>query len=147
MSYSITLTNSPPPAAREAILTPLIAFNNNLLGPANASTFALLLTDEGGATQGGLWARCYCQWLFIELLFVPEALRGQGLASTLIAQAEAEGLARGCHGAWIDTLNPDALRLYQAKGYGIFGELPDCPPGGARYFLRKRLSPCAPAGQ
>ncbi|MDD2706239.1 MAG: GNAT family N-acetyltransferase [Acidocella sp.] len=139
MSYSITLTDSPPPAAREAIIAPLAAFHENFLGPANASTFALLIEGKDGATLGGLWARCFYQWLFIELIFVPETLRGQGIASTLIAQAEAEGLARGCQGVWLDAFNPSALRLYQAKGFEIFGELPDCPPGSTRYFLRKRL--------
>ena len=43
--------------------------------------------------------------------------------------------------AWIDTLNPEALRLYQRLGYEIFGELKDYPVGGSRFFLQKKLKP------
>ena len=59
----------------------------------------------------------------------------------LLEAAETEAIARGCHGAWIDTFNPQALRAYQRQGYAIFGELPEFPIGRSRYFLQKKLSP------
>ena len=39
-------------------------------------------------TIGGLWGRSAYEWLFVELLFIPEELRGQGLGTTLLRQAE-----------------------------------------------------------
>ena len=147
MSYTVVLTNSPPPAARDAIVNPLVAFNSAVLGPPGASTFGVLIQNEDGTTLGGLWARTYYQWLFIELLYVPDAMRGQGLGGELLARAEAAALERGCVGAWLDTFNPDALRLYLAQGFEIFGELPSTPPSPKRYFLRKNLTPAAPPGQ
>ncbi len=36
---------------------------------------------------------------------------------------------RGCHGAYIDTFNPVALKVYQRQGYVPFGELADFPKG------------------
>jgi hypothetical protein len=48
---------------------------------------------------------------------------------------------RDCHSAWIDTLNPKALELYQRLGYEVFGELKDYPVGGSRFFLQKKLGP------
>ena len=74
---------------------------------------------------------------------MPEAFRGMGLATQLIALAEDEARNRGCHSVWIDTLNPKALRLYQRLGYEIFGELKDYPVGGSRFFLQKKLGPIA----
>jgi len=47
--------------------------------------------------------------------------------------------ARRCHGAYIDTFNPVALKVYRRAGYRPFGELPDFPKGRTRTFLRKAL--------
>jgi GNAT superfamily N-acetyltransferase len=90
---------------------------------------------------GGLCGRTAGGWLAINLLFVPEALRGMGLATQLIAMAEEEARRRGCHAAWLDTLNLMALPLYQRLGYEVFGELKDYPVGNNRFFLQKKLAP------
>jgi GNAT superfamily N-acetyltransferase len=90
---------------------------------------------------GGLCGRTSGGWLAINLLFVPDALRGMGLATQLIAMAEEEARRRGCHAAWLDTLNPMALPLYQRLGYEVFGELKDYPVGNNRFFLQKKFSP------
>ena len=81
----------------------------------------------------------------IETLFVPEAMRGQGVASELLALPEKEAQHRGCHGAWLDTLNPQARRLYERRGYASFGELQDLPKGHTLTFMQKALSPTGQA--
>ncbi|MNL72949.1 Acetyltransferase (GNAT) family protein [compost metagenome] len=73
------------------------------------------------------------------MLFIPEQLRGQGMAATLLQQAETEARRRGCRGAWIDTFNPQALKAYQRQGYEIFGELPAFVGERTRTFLKKAL--------
>jgi GNAT superfamily N-acetyltransferase len=103
---------------------------------------AIALHDPGSNEPvGGLLGRTNGGWLAIELIFVPEAFRGMGLATQLIAMAEDEARNRNCHSAWIDTLNPEALRLYLRLGYEVFGELKDYPVGGSRFFLQKKLGP------
>jgi hypothetical protein len=57
----------------------------------------------------------------------------------MLAAAEAEARARGCHGSYIDTFSPVALRVYQRAGYRPFGALPDFPKGRTRTFLQKPL--------
>ena len=89
---------------------------------------------------GGLLGRTAGGWLAIELIFVPEAFQGMGLATRLIAMAEEEARRRGCHSAWLDTLNPKAFTLYRRLGYEIFGELKDYPVGFSRFFLQKKLN-------
>jgi GNAT superfamily N-acetyltransferase len=86
---------------------------------------------------GGLYGRTGFRRLFVELLFVPEALRGQGLGGKLLQQAEAQAKARGCLGAWLDTFNAEARRFYERNGYRVFGEIADYPPGNTRFFLSK----------
>jgi GNAT superfamily N-acetyltransferase len=100
---------------------------------------ALLVRDDHGAIQGGLWGRTGRGWLFTELLGLPPALRGQGLGTTLIRRAEAEAGARGCVGAFLDTFSFQALPFYTALGYTKFAEIPDYPPGHTRFFLSRRL--------
>ncbi|WP_443726278.1 GNAT family N-acetyltransferase [Rhizobium mongolense] len=60
---------------REAILNPLLAFNDSKAGQDGYKPLAILLRDDEGGIQGGLWAKCYYDWLFVELLFVPEVMR------------------------------------------------------------------------
>ena len=80
------------------------------------------------------------QWLFVELLFIPEALRNQGIGTQLLRTAEDEAKARGCLGAWLDTFSPDACRFYVQHGYKVFGAIADYPPGNTRSFLSKQFS-------
>ncbi len=134
----MSVTADPDARERAALVAGLVGFHENLLGPAGAAPLAVLLHDADGALRGGLWGRSGHGWLFIELLFVQDAWRGRGLGGKLLDAAEAEAAARGCHGVWLDTMNPAALPFYLRHGYESFGELPDYPPGNRRVFLRKR---------
>ena len=141
MGYSITLTDANDPAIRNAIVGPLVAFNTQQTGLDDFRALALVITDDSGHTVGGLWGRTAFGWLFVELLFVPDSLRGQGLGRELMQRAEAEAITRGCHAAWLDTFEFQARGFYERLGYTCFGELNDYPPGFSRYFLRKMLTP------
>ena len=68
-------------------------------------------------------------------------IRGQGLGSKLMLQAENEAALRGCHSAWLDTHKFQARGFYEKLGYEIFGELSDYPTGYSRYFMKKALIP------
>ena len=54
-------------------------------------------------------------------------------------RAEDEARDRGCVGAHLDTYSFQARGFYEKQGHSVFGALPDCPPGHARFFLSKRL--------
>jgi GNAT superfamily N-acetyltransferase len=137
----IELAVSPSDVDLAAIGDCLVAFNAADVGPSGRQALTVLVRDCNGAVIGGLSGYTAWGWLFTQWLFVPDALRGQGLAGQLLARAEEEARARGCHGAWIDTFNPQALKAYQRQGYEIFGELPEFPKGRTRVFLKKHLMP------
>jgi nicotinamidase-related amidase/GNAT superfamily N-acetyltransferase len=125
---------------RKALSDGLLAFNEGLLGNPEIRRFTWSLRSDGAARPvGGLIGRTSYRWLFVELLFVPESLRGRGLGEKLLAMAEAEAKKRGAIGAWLDTFNPDARKFYEKRGYRLSGEVRDNPPGHARYFLTKRF--------
>ncbi len=142
----LDLTDAPVDADMAVIMSGLTGFNTADVGPPGRRPLAVLIRDDNGQIIGGTLGFTAWGWLFTQWLFVPEPLRGQGMAGRLLAEAEAEAIARGCHGAWIDTFNPQALRAYRRQGYEIFGELPDFPPGRSRAFLQKRLA-VAPVSQ
>jgi len=80
-SATISVLDNPSDADRRAILTPLDAFNTARAGNENYEPIAVVLRDETGDIVGGLWAQLYFDWAFIELLFVPESLRGAEFGS------------------------------------------------------------------
>lgn len=141
MNYHVELLAKPHKIVRQIILNGLSDFNRTALMPDLEIEDVAIVIRHGESREilGGLWGRTGWEWLTIEYVFVPEDLRGQGLATRLIAMAEDEAAARGCHSAWLDTLNRDALKLYERLGYERFGELTDFPKGGSRFFLQKKL--------
>ncbi|MBB4190869.1 GNAT superfamily N-acetyltransferase [Rhizobium aethiopicum] len=133
------LTASPSAVELAVITDALSAFNNSDVGPSDRQPLAVLIRDTDGKVTGGLSGFTAWGWLFTQMLYIPDTLRGTGIAGKILAKAEDEAKARGCRGAWIDTFNPQALRAYLRQGYEIFGELEDFPEGRTRSFLRKNL--------
>lgn len=140
MNVSINLSDEAQPEVREAILGPLLAYNAQKTGTSDYRPLILTARDESGRVVGGLWGRTALGWLFVELLFVPDTLRGQGIGAELMSRAENEAILRGCHSAWLDTFEFQARGFYERLGYSCFGELKDYPPGFARYFMKKPLN-------
>lgn len=144
MIYTIRATDAPDETIRQGIVDPLVAFNRQQSGRYDMRPLILAIEDPQGNVIGGLWGRTAYDWLFVELLVVPEALRGQGIGTDLMQRAEAEAVARGCHGAWLDTFEFQARGFYERLGYTCFGELGDFPIGSSRYFMKKALAAAQP---
>lgn len=122
-----------------AIRAALRSYNAEQIGETGrAGEIALLLRDEAGETVGGLTGRFAYGWLFIALLVVPKAGRGQGLGTRLMEQAEGIARDRGLAGIWTDTFAFQAPEFYRKLGYQQFGEIED-DAGHRRHFFVKRL--------
>ena len=122
-----------------AILAELKAYNTARFGASNWQELTISIRDDDGKVIGGLVGHTARGWLYTSLLFIPEEMRGKGLGPKLLALAEEEALKRGCKGAYIDTMNVDALSVYQACGYSIFGQIEDFGESGALTYLKKIL--------
>lgn len=101
--------------------------------------YSVLLKDEAGAVIGGLHGYQLFDWLFIQYVAVPVALKGQGLGTELMTRAEAWARDRGLAGMWLDTFAFQARPFYEGLGFSVFGTIEDHPRGSSRYFLHKRL--------
>lgn len=139
MTPPLTLSDTVPEAARDAILAGIKAHNDTLLGPTDRRDVFIPISAEDGSVDGGLVGYTGRGWLYVELLFVPERLRGQGMAARLLALAEEEARARGCIGAYIDTINPVACRTYERAGYSVFGRIENFTKGLDICWLIKRF--------
>lgn len=139
MSYALQEIEAPGSADRTAIAAPLLAYNLSKVPTLDVQPLVIALQDSQGQTVGGLWGETALDWLHIDLLAVPESMRGQDVGTALMQRAEAIARERGCVGAWLDTFAFQARGFYEKLGYAVFGEIPDHPVGGARYFLRKRF--------
>jgi GNAT superfamily N-acetyltransferase len=139
MFPKITLTDEPDAEALRTISRFITEFNQTASQrPNDFRALAVLLSDpESGETLGGLWGWTSFAFLHIDLLFIPESLRGKGLGRTMMLQAEAEAIQRGCNGAWLDTFSFQARGFYERLGYTVFGSIEDYPPGHSRFFLKK----------
>jgi GNAT superfamily N-acetyltransferase len=134
----LTVEEAPAAADRKLVDEALLAFNQPFL-PGRAKRVGIFIRDGEGKILAGLDAVIRAGWMFVDNLWVDASLRGQGVGRRLMARAEAEAVARGCHSAWLDTMSFQAPGFYGKLGYEIFATL-DYPPEHQRYFLRKRLT-------
>ncbi len=137
---TIEASNAPAEADRAAILGALSAFNADHGYPADMLPVAVLLKDGDGKTVGGLWGKTVYDWLFVEFLVVPDAMRGHDFGTRLMLEAEALAIERGCVGAWLTTFNFQARPFYEGLSYQVFGELEQSPRDCVRLFMRKKLA-------
>ena len=123
----------------EQIRAALTAFNEKAVGPDGHTALNIAKYDEKGEIIAGLLGGTYWGWLYIDILWVAEAHRKQGLGSKLLAEAEKQALQRGCHHAHVDSMSWQAPDFYKKHGYETIGILPDIPEGNQKHLLMKKL--------
>jgi GNAT superfamily N-acetyltransferase len=131
---------TPVAASTLAVAAGLHAFNASHMQRADAVPFNVILRDDDGAVVGGALCEVRWHWLFVDMLWVSDACRGQGAGTALLAAAEAEARRRGCTRAHLDTISFQARPFYEKLGWTLFGTLDDYPPGHTRYYLQKDIS-------
>ena len=123
----------------DAIKAALAAFNEKAVGADGHAALSIVEYDDHGDIIAGILGGTYWGWLYIDVLWVAEAHRGQGLGSKLLAEAEREAVRRGCHHVHVDTMSWQAPHFYQKHGYERIGVLPDIPKGNQKHLLMKKL--------
>ena len=137
--YTIANEATPDPAAVAHIRASLSAYNQQHAPDDAFTPITLLVRDRGGALVGGLLGGTYWGWLVVEILWLADDVRHQGIGGRLLQMAEQIAIARGCHAAHLDTMSFQAPAFYERHGYTVFGVLDDMPHGHRRYFLKKEL--------
>jgi GNAT superfamily N-acetyltransferase len=108
------------------------------MGLGDEVELAIFVRDAGtivAGISGWTWGDC-CE---LQSLWVAPRLRGSGLATRLIAAAEAEAARRGCSQTVHFTYDFQAQALYERNGYEVVGRVKDFPSGTDALWFHKRL--------
>jgi GNAT superfamily N-acetyltransferase len=136
----VAIEDDPDPAAKQAAGDALYDHNIRHTGVADRRPIAAIMTNPAtGAVVGGLWGRTELGLLFIDMAYLPEELRGQGIGGRLLALVEIEARRRGCRHAVVETSTFQAPDFYRRHGFTELGRVPFALPGQARVFLHKPL--------
>lgn len=105
MDIALNVCHTPTDTVRDAILAPLADYNAENGYPADRGPIAIAVKNDDGEIIGGLWGRTVYDWLFVEYLVVPPAMRGRDLGAKLMSDAEEIARDRGCVGSWLTTFS------------------------------------------
>src|SRR5476649_984287 len=143
------ITAAPTDRDVEEIKNRMRKFNSNFVPQQKLRALGIFVEDENGNKQAGIVAETVGKWMYIQMLWVDESLRGKDVGTQLIQEAEEEAKARGCRYALVDTFSFQARPFYERMGYGVQMTLEDyitdsrAPAESeathTRYFLSKRL--------
>lgn len=99
----------------------------------------LVKRSDDGSVIGGLKGMTGWDWLHVEILWVDEKHRGEGIGSALLTAAETVARKRGCIGSCLTTYCFQAPAFYEQHGYSTFGRIDDYPIGKTMYFMSKKF--------
>lgn len=138
-SLAIRLIENPSEGERRSVLEGLVAFNARHLPDESYMPIALLVESADGTSRGGLVGSIYWNALAIDMLWLDETIRGQGIGRALLQEAEAYARSRACALIHLDTMSFQARGFYEKQGYRLFGALTGYPNGVERYYMVKHL--------
>ena len=138
--YALTIEDPPRGQDADALAHGLNEHALPHTGVAGFKPLAVFLRDDGGAVVGGAHGYVNWNWLFINLVWLSESLRGGGHGRRMILALEEAARERGCTHAHLDTFSFQARPFYEKLGYEVFGTLDDYPLGHRRFFLKKALT-------
>ena len=125
------------PDVVDALVAGVRGFNAARVGPSDTRPLCVVARSDDGTLLGGVAGRTIYRHFLIEVVWVADACRGQGLGQRLMEAAEAQARARGCVAAQVDTLSFQAPGFYAKQGFSVVGTIDGFPAGHTRYFLLK----------
>jgi GNAT superfamily N-acetyltransferase len=100
------VSSAPEPDAERIIGDGLNAFNDATVGYADRVPLHVLVSDpDSGKVVGGISGKTSLGLMFIELVYLPERLRGKDIGSRMMALAEDEARRRGCRAGVLLTIS------------------------------------------
>lgn len=146
-TYEFTTTTEPDPDYRKYLQRRLAGHLPATLDqhPADALPLDISLDDVEGDVVAGVSAVTVRGVLAVDLLWVDEPLRGQGIGRRLLQMAEEDARARFCTQSRV-AVTAASVAFFTAAGYTITGVMQQLTldrSGPARqsiYWLSKRLT-------
>lgn len=136
----VTEVSQPNESDFESLKKGLTEFNEVHTGSLYREKVSSFVKNQNDQVLAGILGEIKWGWLYVEGLWVSEAVRSQGFGSKLLQQLEAFALEKGVTNFRLETTSFQALDFYKKQGYVLFGQLPDMPPGFTSYFLKKQAA-------
>ena len=98
--------------------------------------------DQNGMLAGGIYGWFEWGWLFINLLWVDNALRGQGIGTRLLSELEEKAVQVNINSAHLETASFQSFEFYINRGYKTVLQMPITSDNGAqytKYTMHKKL--------
>ena len=130
---------APTLASRERLDQEISAFNAAATGYHDGRMLSVAVRGDGGDLRAGLYGWTWGGCGYIDLLWVRDDQRGNGLGARLLAAAEAEIRRRGCDRVTLDTHSFQAPDFYARLGYTECGRTPGYPHGHDDIHLVKQF--------
>ena len=134
-----TIDNHPTEAEVKWLDEQLVSFNKQHAGRYDFKPLNLVVRDDSGSIVAGLKAVTGWDWLYVEVLWVHERHRRNGLGTQLLERAEREAAERSCIGSCLTSFSFQAPEFYERLGYSAFGQIDDYPLGSTMFFMSKRF--------
>ena len=134
---TVTVSGEDDPDLRRLLLRELAPLMHPGTAPRAPLWICAAVRDAKSVPRGGLIGLTAGAWLSIDLLWLPADLRGRGLGTALLGEAEQRARAEGCAGAYVGTTSADARRFYERNGYEAKLVLADLYPGVTQITLQK----------
>jgi ribosomal protein S18 acetylase RimI-like enzyme len=138
-AYKISIETEPADNDVRVLLNGIHDHNTQHSGDSEAQILTIFLRAQEGHVVGGVYGWTAFGWLKIDVLWGQKELRGQGFGTRLLAEAEAEGIQRGCKYATLDSFSFQAPELYKKHGYREFAVLDNIAGKQTWHFLKKDL--------
>ena len=140
MTPVITVTDAPSDDAKAVIGNGLNRYNRDKAGYSDSRPLAVLVSDpESRAVIGGILGHTSLGLAFIDLVFLPDEVRGNNVGRRMMQEAEVEVRRRGCRAIMLYTISFQAPGFYEKLGYRRFGAIACDPPGTSRIFFVKEF--------
>jgi ribosomal protein S18 acetylase RimI-like enzyme len=126
----------------EALLEKVVSITPNDCPEVDrrVKNFGIFDYDPPKNLRAGIYVYLHPGWAYIDLLWVSEGLRGQGVGTKLMKQAENEAQERGCHSAYLWPQDFEAPGFYEKLGYKRYVTFENFIPGHQRIGFMKRLA-------
>jgi GNAT superfamily N-acetyltransferase len=139
VDWNIELAAVTDPRDADELEAALYEYNFATTGYRDGLPMSWFHRDDSGRLLAGLDGFTWGGYAWIEILWIDESLRGQGLGRALLTAAEGEARRRGCRTIALQTHEFQAPEFYPKFGYVEMGATLDTPVGYRELLYQKVL--------
>ncbi|MFO1259115.1 MAG: GNAT family N-acetyltransferase [Gammaproteobacteria bacterium] len=133
----IRVDTNPSKTDDEFVRDALHQFNIQQVGKEDH--YSAFATDSTNEIVGGISVYAEISSIYIDILWVHESKRGQGIGSQLLKAVEQEAIRRKIPFSTTDTFTFQAVDFYIKNDYQKIGIIENYLEGHDRIFFRKKL--------